>query len=145
MTKRKLSHNNKTAKHGNSQDTEIYTDAVKVLRTVGDKEAFYFYEGIGKPTAENARNLNEFLVKVRTIKTESLEFHFQRKDFQNWIEEILGDAKLARELGRIPPSNMNLTRMAIVETIENRIRQLENSTIGTELVDAGKSIVVSAH
>jgi hypothetical protein len=145
MTKRKPYRNNDSAKRGNIQDMDVYADAVKVLRTVGDKEAFYFYEAIGKPTAETARNLNEFLVKVKTIKKESLEFHLPRKDFQNWAKQILGDAKLARELGRIPTSNIELARMTIAETVENRIRQLKNSTIGTGLIDADKSVIVSAH
>jgi hypothetical protein len=145
MTKRKLYRSNKTAKRGNSQDMELYADAIKVLRTVGDKEAFYFYEAIGKPTAETARNLHEFLVKVKTIKTESLKFHLQRNDFQNWVEEILGDAKLARELGKIPASNIDLARTTIAETVENHIKQLRNSTIDTGLVNADNSVLVSAH
>jgi hypothetical protein len=144
MTKRKPYNINKSVKRSNTQDTEVDADAVKVLRTVGYKEAFYFYEAIGKPTAEMARNMNEFLVKVKTVKAESLEFHLQRKDFQNWVGKILGDAKLARELGRIPVSNIDLARTTIAETVENRIKQL-NSTIDTGLINADKSVVVSAH
>jgi hypothetical protein len=143
MTKRKLYASNRTAKHSSSQNLEVNADAVKALRTVGDQEAFYFYEAIGKPIGETAKNLNEFLNKVKTVKAESLKFHLQRKDFQNWVAKILGDAKLARELGRIPESNTDDARMIIAETVENRIKQLKNSTITAGLTVADNSVVVS--
>jgi hypothetical protein len=144
MTKRKLNSNKKIARHSSSQNLEVNADAVKVLRTVGDQEAFYFYEAIGKPIGETAKNLNEFLNKVKTVKAESLKFHLQRKDFQNWVAKILGDAKLARELGRIPESNTDDARMIIAETVENRIKQLKDSTITAGLTVADNSVIVSA-
>jgi hypothetical protein len=144
MTKRKLYASNRTAKHSSSQNLEVNADAVKALRTVGDQEAFYFYESIGRPTGETAKNLNEFLNKVKTVKTESLKFHLQRKDFQNWVEKILGDTKLARELGSIRESNTDDTRMVIAETVENRIKKLRDSTIAAGLTVADNSVIVSA-
>ena len=101
--KKTTSTGNRTTRNSNSQNMESGSQSAKALRTVGDKEAFYFYEAIGKPTGQNAKNLNDFMEKVKTIKAESLAFHVQRKDFQNWAEKILGDAKLARELGRFRP------------------------------------------
>jgi hypothetical protein len=144
MTKKRLYSNNKTAKHSNNQNLEVNADAVNVLRTVRDQEAFYFYEAIGKPTGETAKNLNDFLNKVKTVKAESLKFHLQRKDFQNWVAKILGDAKLARELGRIPESNADDARMIIAETVENRIKKLKDSSIAAGLIVADNSVVVSA-
>jgi len=144
MTKRELHSANKTAKHADSKQLEVIASAVKVLRTVGSQEAFYFYEAIGKPTGETARNLNEFLDKVKTTKAESVRFHLQRKDFQNWVEKILGDAKLARELGRISKSNAGDARVTIAETVESRIKQLKDSTIAAGLMAADNSVGVSA-
>ena len=111
----------------NSRNLEVDTEAVKVLRTVRDQEAFYFYEAIGKPTGEIARNLSGFLDKVKSVKPESLVFHLQRKDFQNWIKEILGDSKLARKLGRISSSDSDDIRTKICENVENRIKELTKS------------------
>lgn len=108
----------------NLRNLEVDTEAVKFLRTVRDQEAFYFYEAIGKPTGEIARNLPDFLDKVKSVKPESLIFHLQRKDFQNWIKEILGDSKLARKLGRISSSNSDDIRTKICENVENRIKEL---------------------
>jgi len=115
---------NKRTKGRNIQNLEVGTEAVKVLRTVGDQEAFYFYEAIGKPTGEIARNLSDFLDKAKSVNSESLIFHLQRRDFQNWVQKILGDSKLARELGRISSSNSDDIRMRICKTVENRIKEL---------------------
>jgi hypothetical protein len=126
--KKTMSPRNKRSKSRNTQNPEVHTEAVKVLRTVEDHEAFYFYEAVGKPTGEVARNLSDFLDKVRSIKSESLMFHLQRKDFQNWVQKILGDSKLAEELEKISLSNSNDIRAKIHETIENRVRELRESS-----------------
>lgn len=122
------SRNRKKPKGRNTQNPWVHTEAVKVLRTVGDREAFYFYEAVGKPTGEVVRNLSDFLDRLKSVKSESLMFHLQRKDFQNWVEKILGDSKLAEELERISPSNSNDIRAKIHETVENRVRELKESS-----------------
>jgi hypothetical protein len=110
-----------------AQGLKVDVEATKTLKTVGDQEAFYFYEAVGKPTGEKARNLSDFLERVKTAKSDSLVFHLQRGDFQNWVEKILGDSKLAKKLGRISPSNCDDVRMSICKTVENRIKELQES------------------
>ena len=122
------SRNKRKSKGRNMQNLGVHSEAVKVLRTVGDQEAFYFYEAVGKPTGEVARNLSDFVERVKSVKSESLMFHLQRKDFQNWVEKILGDSKLAEELERISPSNSDDVRARIHETVENRVRELKESS-----------------
>ena len=122
------SRNKKKSRGRNAQNLGIHIEAVKVLRTVGDHEAFYFYEAVGKPTGEVARNLSDFVDRVKYVKSESLMFHFQRKDFQNWVEKILGDSRLAEELEKISPSNSDDVRAKIHETLENRMRELKESS-----------------
>jgi hypothetical protein len=122
------SRNKKKSKGRNTQNRGIHIEAVKVLRTVGDHEAFYFYEAVGKPTGEVARNLSDFVDRVKSVKSESLMFHLQRKDFQNWVEKILGDSKLAEELEKISPSDNDDIRAKIHETVENRMRELKESS-----------------
>jgi tryptophan 2,3-dioxygenase len=102
---------------------------MKVLRTLGDNEAFYFYEDIGKPTGEVARSLPEFLDKVASVKSESLMFHLQREDFQNWAEKVLEDPKLAAELRNISPSDGDDIRSKIHETVETRMKELKESSV----------------
>ena len=119
----------KKRKPQKSSGLEVNAEDVKILRTVGNEEAFYFYEDIGKPTGESARSLSDFLEKVKSVKLESLVFHLQRKDFQNWINKILGDSKLARKIGRISPSCDEELRTKIHATIENRIKELRDASL----------------
>jgi predicted lactoylglutathione lyase len=123
--KKAIAPKNKRIGSGKRQNPEVDMEAVKALRTVEDKEAFYFYEAIGKPTGQTARNLSGFLDSVKSAKSESLMFHLQRKDFQNWVEKSLGDAKLARKLGMITSSNGKDVRRSIYKAVENRIKELK--------------------
>ena len=125
--------NKKRIEARNGQNLEVDMEATKILRTVRDQDAFHFYEAIGKPTGEIARNLSDFLDRVKSVKSESLIFHLQRRDFQNWIEKILGDSKLAGELGRISSSNYDDVRMSIYKTVENRINQLRESSVSIQV------------
>jgi hypothetical protein len=116
---------------GNRQNPEANAKVVSMLRTVKDQEAFYFYEAVGKPTGEVAKNLGDFLEKVKSAKTESLAFHLQRKDFQNWVQKILCDVKLAEKLEGISVSKGNEIRTNICKVVENRIKEL--STLSTTI------------
>jgi len=139
--KKAMPSKNKKTKGRKIQNLEVGTEAVKTLRTVGDQDAFYFYEAIGKPTGEIARNLSDFFDKVKSVKSESLIFHLQRRDFQNWVQKILGDSKLARELGRISSSNSDDIRTRICETVENRIKELGESSAAI-LVDENPAVIL---
>jgi hypothetical protein len=122
---------------------KVNTEAVRILRTVSDEEAFYFYEDIGKPTGESAKSLPDFLEKIKSVKLESLRFHLQRKDFQNWIEKILGDSKLARRIEKIVPSSEGDVRAKIYATIENRFKELGYTSV-TLLVNPDLAVAVSS-
>jgi len=104
---------------------EVDREAVKVLRTLTEEEAFHFYAAVDKPTGESARSLSDFLGKMKHVNLESLEFHHQRKDFQKWIKSTIGDSRLARRIGRIRPSITDEARAKICTTVENRIKELE--------------------
>jgi hypothetical protein len=119
---------------------EVNAETIKILRTVGNEEAFYFYEAIGKPTGENARSLSDFLEKTKLVKLESLVFHLQRKDFENWINKILGDSKLARKIGKIPLSQDEKIRTKIQKAVEGRIKELGEASL-TFLVSEDLSVV----
>lgn len=119
----------KKRKTQKSRGLEVDTEALRILRTVRDEEAFYFYEAVGKPTGESARDLSDFLEKIKNVKLESLLFHLQRKDFQNWIKKTLGDSKLAKRIGRISPSYDDDLRTKIHATIENRIKELRGPSV----------------
>jgi hypothetical protein len=128
MKKTISSKNKNRTKTRNRQNPEIDMGAAKILKTVTDQEAFYFHEAVGKPTGQIARSLSDFLEKAKSVKPESLMFHLQRRDFQSWIEKILGDSKLARKLEEISISNGDDVKMSICRTVENRIKELRDSS-----------------
>ena len=95
--------------------------SLKLLRTVPFEKGFHFYSSIGNYTGITATSLSEFALKLQTISTESITFHFRRKDFQNWIKYTIGDAALA---GRISNAKQGQSaedlRKEIIEIVEAR-------------------------
>jgi len=73
---------------------------VKLLRTVPFESGFHFYTALGNYTGITATNLSEFAAKLKTIPMESITFHFQRNDFQNWIKYTIKDAEIAERINR---------------------------------------------
>jgi hypothetical protein len=133
----------KKMKTQKDQKIEVSEKAVRILRTLKNEEAFYFYETVGKPTGESAKSLSDFLEKVKSVKLESLLFHLQRKDFQNWIKETLGDSTLAGKMEKIAPSSSEGLRTKIRSMVENRIEELRDMPmrllINEDLVVASSS------
>jgi len=125
----------RSSKKRKRQNPEADTETVRALRTVKDQEAFYFYEAVGKPTGELARNLSDFLNKVKAVKSESLVFHLQRGDFQNWVANTLGDSKLGKELAKISSTDDNSIRMNVCKTVEGRIDELKESCLAISNAD----------
>jgi len=125
----------KKKKGEENQNLEVDQKAVKILRNLKNEEAFNFYENIGKPTGESAQSLSDFAKKVNTIKLESLQFHLERKDFQRWMEETLGDSKLAEMIGKITPTNDEKLRAKIKEVLGNRLQELKDAYVTIEVRD----------
>jgi hypothetical protein len=141
MKKTISSRNLNKKKDRSRQNLTVNSKATKALKTVPDREAFYFYEAVGKPTGQIARNLSDFLENVKCVKAECLLFHLQRKDFQNWIGKVLGDSELAKEVGGIPLSDGDTVRVGICKTVENRLKEL-NDTSRTVLSDDNVAVIL---
>jgi hypothetical protein len=108
---------------------EVNVEAMRWLRTVNPSESFHFYEAIGKPTGQSASNLTDFLETVKSVKAESLRFHLERKDFQNWVEKTLGDKTLARRIAKTSTKHESNIRARIQSTLEKRIKELAGPTL----------------
>jgi hypothetical protein len=119
-----MHHTRTERRTGKSRGPRAKKEAANPLRTLGNEEAFYFYEDLGKPTGKSANSLGDFLEKLESVKTESLLFHLQRKDFQNWIEKTLGDPKLAKKIEKIPLSNNKTLKTKVRKAVGNRIKEL---------------------
>jgi hypothetical protein len=140
--KKTTSSRNKKTRNNSSRVLDVNSD--RILRTVKDPEAFYFYEAIGKPTGEVARNLHDFAERVKSVRKESLLFHSQRSDFPNWVEKILGDSRLAEQLRQISPSNSVDVRTTLCRTVENRLDELKQ-VAPTVMVDQNTAILLSSN
>jgi len=111
------------------QSVRVEGKAVRTLRTLSNKEAFYFYETIGKPTGQSARSLNEFLDKIKSVNLESLVFHLQRNDFKNWIANTLEDPKLAQKIQMLPTEHKGQLRTKICTTVKAHLKELEGTSV----------------
>jgi hypothetical protein len=98
---------------------------VKILSTVPHDKGFHFFTDLGFSTGEIATSLETFAQKLERINAESVKFHFQRKDFQNWIQTTVGDGVLAERIsllnGHLPVEDL---RSELVKTVQKRIAQL---------------------
>jgi hypothetical protein len=100
--------------------------ASKILRSVPEQEGFRFYLAIGDPTGETAVSLADFINKIRTVDVRSVNFHFPRKDFEKWIQGVIGDAELALRIGRIRLGIQGeALRNEILRVVKVRLNELE--------------------
>ncbi len=99
------------------------SEVEKILRTVPRDEAFYFYEEVGKPVGYIATSLVDFREKINAVRWVSLVFHLKRKDFENWISEVIGDSELAKRISNTGPSDFDL-KTKLCATVDRRIKEL---------------------
>jgi len=96
-------------------------------------DEFYFNETVTIifPVGIQAINLAEFLLAIRYVDPACVYYHFYEArirhgndDFSAWIEEVLGNAELAKSIRTIDPFMHNIEgiRMHIVETVEDNVR-----------------------
>ncbi|MCW4002238.1 MAG: DUF5752 family protein [Candidatus Bathyarchaeota archaeon] len=101
----------------------------KLLGTVPYENGFHFFTELRKYTGVTATSLVEFAQKLQIIPVQSVTFHFQRQDFQNWFKNAIGDEELAKRIDQINErplwsSNENL-RKEISKKVQNRIAELQ--------------------
>jgi hypothetical protein len=109
-----------TIKPTTIKPTTIKPTTIKPLRTVPFESGFHFYTAIGNYTGITATNLSQFARKLQTIPIESVAFHFQRKDFQKWIQYTIADAALAERINRINrEQTAEALRKEILRTVQS--------------------------
>jgi hypothetical protein len=84
----------------------------------------FFYRNTGITAASRA----EFGAKLETIEVDSL-FHYPRGDFQEWIDDTLGDKELANRMCFIKKdiSGEKLITQ-LLKIIQKRIAELQEKT-----------------
>ena len=101
----------------------------RILRSVLREEAFYFFTSIGNYTGQSAASLDEFLEKIKEVNIKSLEFHLYREDFEKWIDQTLGDAKLAEDIKGLRNMKVvgNALRDRLYFLVSRRLKDLKSS------------------
>ena len=110
----------------NNTTTLSQSKIEEILRTVSRNDAFYFYNEIGKPTGHVATSLLDFQNKINIVQSSSLVFHLRRKDFENWIREIIRDSELAKRISNISPTDFYV-KTKLYATINTRIKELRET------------------
>ncbi len=89
--------------------------AAHFLRTVDEGIKFFFCNG------KNAYNIRELLDGIFSISDEEFLHHvyFDHNDFTNWLLDIIGDDKLARDI-------FSSTRDQTIALLKARIHFLEH-------------------
>ena len=104
------------------------TNISELLNSVPYEKGFHFYTEMGRYTGITATSLDEFLGKLQTIPAASINFHFNRDDFQKWIRNTIKDDELASRLDQLKKwpswsSDENL-RKELVKAVLKRINEL---------------------
>ncbi len=105
---------------GNSQE-----HTSEALRVVGVPDALLFFANAETYTGEFATSLTGLLGKLDKVPLESVEFHFQRGDFEKWVGRTLGDENLANKLREIDRfTRGEELKIALKEAIRKHLEQL---------------------
>jgi len=100
--------------------------ALRILRTAPITKSFLFFTDVGQYTAEFSSCLADFLEKLEKIPLKSIEFHFERGDFERWIRETFSDECLVDEMSKIDGTiRGEELRTAIQTIVEKRLEELK--------------------
>ena len=96
-----------------------------ILRKLPYEKGFHFHKTYGQYTGITATSLIEFQSKLTIVDEQSLLFHYQRGDFQKWIQNTLKDKKLSNQID-ITTSNLSSKniRENLLLIITNRLKEL---------------------
>lgn len=104
--------------------------SIQLLSSVPYEKGFHFFTEPGRYTGVTAISLYEFAGKLGTVPVESVVFHFQRKDYQRWLIEVIGDDKLAGRIDAVAviegASGEDL-RKALVQAVQENIAELKEN------------------
>ena len=114
-------------KYASSKEQNISEAKImKIMSTIPHDKGFHFFTGLNRSTGDTATSLETFAQKLESINADSLKFHLQRNDFQNWVKTTVGDDVLAERINHIsvqlPVEDL---RNELVQTVQNRISYLK--------------------
>ena len=83
-------------------ETKLTSSAKEQVRSIlailPYESGFHFFIESKTYTGKTAISLSSFYEQLKTMEIRSVIYHFQRRDFQNWIANTIGDTELAARL-----------------------------------------------
>jgi hypothetical protein len=65
-------------------------------------------------------------MKIQVMPAGSINFHVQRRDFQKWIKDMMGDTELAKRISLIEPTRpAEDLRKELLTIVQTRITALK--------------------
>ncbi len=80
--------------------------ALTALKLLPEDKTFHFYRAVDQPLGASAKNVKEFHDIVGTVAADSLNFHSDRADFENWAKTSVKDETLADNLSGLRKENL---------------------------------------
>ena len=89
---------------------------------------FYFSDSSGHATGRVAANLWEFREALAELPLDTLSYHLQRGDFEQWVRGVLRDDELARRIHKVVDRGLTGKdlRSALLEVVVVRYDELDN-------------------
>jgi hypothetical protein len=90
--------------------------ALKFLDNVPEQYTFYCCDG------HRIWNMRDLLSELLNMTDDTFSYHSnqEKTDFSNWVRDVIGDEKLARDLdkakGRLEAANAVTARVALLES-----------------------------
>lgn len=109
-------------------DTEFDLNAnkQKSLRSVLFEQGFHFFTDSREYTGITATSLCEFEEKLKIVSTQSVEYHFRRRDFQRWISDVIDDTELVAQIAHLDPQlSSEKLRKELLKIVHKRLREVE--------------------
>ena len=93
-------------------------DAKNILGNVPEDKVFWLNDG------KVLKNLQELSAALADVSEETFAYHAnkEKNDFKNWVNEVLGDKKLADNISRVK------SRQFMLNKVNKRLNQLNSLT-----------------
>lgn len=116
-----------------TQNTSM-CNCADTLATLPFEQGFHFCIDGGKYIGVTATSIHEFTEKIKMVDQNSVNFHFEREDFQKWIRETFCDKELANRIEKLKEKRVadEKLRQELVNTIDSYINNLSENIRGKE-------------
>jgi hypothetical protein len=105
-------------------------EGAKFSSFVPFESGFRFFAAVGRCNGITAISLDEFAPKLQIVPAESVQFHFEREDFQKWIKGTMKDWKLALRInGTVQGRSLEKRRKEILGIIQKRLAELRRPSL----------------